>query len=121
MRVRLPRDGVRFFTRRRGPSREPGHRQIETSPEKVNRTNLADKASRKSLKDLIATNQRAPKPARRLAIIIGMLRVLCEGNGVFDFDSSAIASCPPAPASSDAVVQEDGQPALSPPCPAKAA
>src|SRR5262249_33509511 len=66
----------------RRPARKSGHRQIERSPEEMDRATFADEVSAKLRKDARALQKRPPPSLYCLAIIRGMHNILMESQGV---------------------------------------
>src|SRR3954453_5888324 len=82
MRVSIASDHIGTGTLWRAPSRKTRHRQIETSPEEMYGTHLAEKSSTKFLEERVAVGQNPPKAMRVLGIVRCVLRVLFEWNWI---------------------------------------
>src|ERR1043166_6054361 len=90
LRIRFARDRVRQMRnsarmRRRLPTGKSRYRQIETAPEKMDRTAFAAETRAKFFKDAIGLSQHAPEAIRVLGIVGTMLLVFVERNRIGNF------------------------------------
>ena len=90
VRIGFARDGVGQSGHaarmgRRGPSGEPGHREIEAAPEEMDRARLADKAAAEELEDAIRLHERAPEAMGGGCVISGVDPVLRKADRIRNF------------------------------------
>src|SRR5215471_4606605 len=76
--------GGSAFRRRRGAAGKPRHRQVETAPEEMYRTRLADEARAKFMHHAIGLHQSQPESLRGEAVILRMDAVALERDRVLD-------------------------------------
>src|SRR5271170_1829488 len=89
MRIGLAGDGIGARAFWSAPPRETRHTEVETSPEEMYRTVLADEAGAKFLEDVLAQDQYLPEAVRILGVIGGVLRVAFETHRVRHFAGHA--------------------------------
>src|SRR5262249_9172140 len=70
---------------RRAPPGKSRHRQVEASPEKMNRAAFADEPRPESPHHAVGLGQREPEAVRLIAVVRRMFEVLLERDRVFDF------------------------------------
>ena len=85
MRVGFLRDVICAWTLRCASTGEKGQCQIEATPEKVDRTALADKVRAVALQDHVNLYQNAPEALGIDGIIGGMYLILIKGDGILHF------------------------------------
>src|SRR5690348_5592665 len=86
MRIRFTRNGVRPFALRRAPAGKSRHCQIETAPEKVDRTRFSDKLRAEFAEHRITTHESTPESIRILWIVRSMLDIPIERDRIGDLD-----------------------------------
>src|SRR5207245_2704968 len=82
MRVRLACNRIGARTFRSAPAREPRHRQIEATPEKMDWTVFPDESGAELGEHCLAGEQNAPETRYRISIVGAIKPVFGEWNGV---------------------------------------
>src|ERR1051326_534184 len=71
--------------RRRAPSGQARHREVEAAPEEVDRADLAEEVAAEFRKDVAGRDEDAPKARDGGGVVRGVLRVFLERDGCGDF------------------------------------
>src|ERR1700747_244859 len=85
MRIGLAGNGIGALALWSAPAGKPRYRQVEASPEEMDRTALAHEERAKLFECRVARSKNAPKAMRRVGIIGAEQVVFGEGNGVWHF------------------------------------
>src|SRR5581483_6964017 len=85
MGVGLAGNSIGVGSLRGAASGESRNRQVEASPEKVDRTDFPEKAGAEFLKDFLDGHERTPEVGDGDRVVRGVLVVCIEGDGVWHF------------------------------------